>query len=255
MERYGHVHQIEGGPVGMRKSYRYGLLLPDHLGWPDEDVVSFVEDDYLFTEDAFVALDDAARQLPQASYFTLHGRRPMTDDIAERNEFGLPDAWRPQPDYRIGDRLWLNVASTTSTFGARVGPLRQDLPIFWQCMIPFRNRYLDHETSLIYQGNVPYRGIDLLTGLPGDFVPSLRGVARTLFLVPFRVALNIRGRRQKEAHYLYALSPNATTHLEEGVISPDQDWPVEADKVATWADEQSLTTASTTIRRVLSRAN
>jgi hypothetical protein len=153
-----------------------------------------------------------------------------------------------------GGRLWVNIASTTSTFCARIGALRQDLPIFWQCMVPFRKRFLDHETCLLYQGHVPYRGLELLTGLPDDYVASARGVVRAVFLVPFRIALNIRARRQKDPHYLYAVTPNLTTHLEEGVMNQDQDWPAEAAKVAAWAQEQQLDEVSSTIRRVLSES-
>jgi hypothetical protein len=251
MERYGTVVQIENGPVGMRNSYRRGLEMPDQLGWPDDDVVAYVEDDYLFTDDAFVALDEAVRGLPEASYFGLHGARPEPGDAEGRARHGLPKKWHAQPDRVVGERRWRNIASTTSTFCARVGPLRADQPIFRQCMVPFRRRFLDHETCLLYQGQVPYHGLELLTGLPGDYVPSARGAIRTLFLFPFRIALNATARRQLEPHYLYALIPNATTHLEEGVISEDQDWIAEAAKVAVWAEEQALNGASASIREVL----
>jgi hypothetical protein len=117
--------------------------------------------------------------------------------------------------------------------------------------VPFRRRFLDHETCLLYQGHVPYHGLELLAGLPGDYEPTARGAVRTLFLFPFRVALNVRARRQHEPHYLYALTPNVTTHLEEGVISEDQDWLAEAAKVAAWAEEQALDDASAAIRQVL----
>ena len=94
------------------------------------------------------------------------------------------------PDLVAGDRVWFNRASITSTFSARVGALRADLPVFFACMRPFRKRFLDHETCLIYQGYIPYHGRELLLGLAGDFVPSMRGVVRTVVLVPFRIALN-----------------------------------------------------------------
>ena len=252
MNRYGTPHPIEGGPNGLRASYRYGLKLPDKLGWPDEDVVAYVEDDYLFTEDAFIALADAADQLPEVSYFALYGARPESDEPADREFHGVPHSWSAQPDLVAGGRRWVNIASTTSTFCARVGALREDLPIFWQCMIPFRKRFLDHETCLLYQGLVPYRGMELLTGLPDDYVPSARGVVRTVFLVPFRIGLNIRARRQKDPHYLYAVTPNLTNHLEEGVMNQDQDWPAEAAGVAAWAQDQQLDEVSATIRQVLS---
>ena len=99
---------------------------------------------------------------------------------------------------------------------------------------------LDNETCLVYQGYVPYHGRELLFGLAGDFVPSLRGVARTLVLVPFRIAINRLARRRRDAHLLYALTPNEATHLEHPVISPDRDWRAVAIEVSQWAAEQGI---------------
>jgi hypothetical protein len=123
-------------------------------------------------------------------------------------------------------------------------------------MIPFRNRFLDHETCLMYQGHVPYRGRELLLGLP-EYDPwtpravawTPRAVLRTVVLVPFRVALDVhallrRGRR----HPLYALAHNEATHLEEGVLSPDQDWPAVAAGVAGWAEQNGLARTAATLR-------
>jgi hypothetical protein len=107
-------------------------------------------------------------------------------------------------------------------------------------MRPFRRRFLDHETCLLYQACVPYHGVELLTGLPNDFEPSFRGLLRTVVLIPYRFALNRRARRQVEPHLLYVLTPNEATHLEHPVISPDQDWPEVAADVRRWAATQDL---------------
>jgi hypothetical protein len=252
MQRHGSVHQIADQPVGMRNSYRYGLRLPKLLGWDESDVVSYVEDDYLFTADAFTALDEAMRQLPEASYFTLHGVRPAdAEDRAGRRFLHTPQNWQAQPDHVVDGRVWANVASTTSTFCARVGVLHQDREIFWQCMVPFRRRFLDHETCLLYQGYMPYRGKDVLTGLYKEFEPSARGIARTLVLAPFRVALNARALLQRTPHYLYGVFPNLTTHLELGVHGDQQDWPAVAAGVAQWAEDQQLPHVAASIRVAL----
>ena len=108
---------------------------------------------------------------------------------------------------------------------------------------------LDHETCLIYQGQIPYHGRELLTGLPGDFVPSLRGVVRAVVLVPFRIALNRLARRRRAANLLYALTPNEATHLEHPVISPDRDWEAVATDVTRWASENGLAAAGTSVPR------
>lgn len=253
MERFGPVHQIADEPQGMRASYWYALNLPDRLGWSDDHVVFYVEDDYLFTADAFTSLARAAEGLEEASYFGLYGERPDYDDPADRHRFSVPRGWRAQPARQVGPDVWFNLTSTASTFGARVGALRADLPIFRQCMRPFKRRYLDHETCLIYQGCVPYHGRELLTGLPHDFVLSPRGVLRSAFLLPFRLALNVRARQRRQAHYLYVLTPNKATHLEHPVISRDRDWASEAAAVARWADASDLPAVSERLREAQPR--
>ena len=240
MERFGRVVQLADEPQGMRASYRAGLLLSTTEPWSDDDVVSYIEDDYLFTEEAFLALAAATSELAQASYFSLYGDRPDYSDPGATVTHSLPRCWLAAPDLVAGGRVWFNRASIASTFSARVGALRADLPVFLACMRPFRKRYLDHETCLIYQGYVPYHGRELLFGLPDDFVLSVRSVVRTVVLVPFRIALNLLARRRRAAHLLYALTPNEATHLEHPVISVDRDWEAVAVEVAQWAEESGL---------------
>ena len=242
MHRYGTVRQIPNGPVGMRASYWRAVTLPRaHPEWPDTDILSLNEDDYLFRPDAFQALAEAASDLPEAQYFSVYGTRPDPSDPNVREVHSLPRDWAPAPDRLVDGRTWFNQPGITSTFSGRVGAFRSDRVVFRHCMIPFRHRFLDHETCLINQGYVPYRGSDIVHGLPGDFEPGLRGVIRTLFLIPFRLALNahaaMRGGRR---HLLYCLTPNAATHLDLPVISPDHDWAAEARSVAQWAAEQDL---------------
>ncbi|MDO5711479.1 MAG: hypothetical protein Q4P32_07055 [Micrococcales bacterium] len=242
MERHGTVLAIPGGPVGMRRSYVYGLDLPTLLGWSARDIVAFIEDDYLLTADAFVALLDAEVAMPEVSYFALSGSRPDDlSDPAQRRLHQVPRGWAPTlADRQVGDRTWTHILSVASTFAARVGPLVADRDIFDQCMRPFRNRYLDHETCLLYQGIVPYHGSELVTGLPGDFAPGVRGLARTLLLTPYRMLLNRRARRQSMPHLLYAPQPSLAAHLEDGVMSSGQDWAAIAHSVAVWADAEDL---------------
>ena len=251
MERYGRVIEISEKPVGVQDSYRFSLSLPDREGWPDDDVVSYNEDDYLFHPEAFAALAEAARTLSTVPYFALSGEhcgyglpgpiRPAdADPEVARREFGLPRDWKPAPARAVGDGMWFNLPSTTATFSARVGTLREDMPIFRQCMRPFRNRWLDHETCLMYQGFVPYGPREVVTGLRGDFEPSLRAVARTVFLIPFRIALNRLARRQTEQHLLYAPVTSLAAHLERPYVGTDQDWPRVAQDVASWAAQSGF---------------
>lgn len=248
MERSGRVVQIADQPVGMRESYRLGLTMPDRENWPDTDIVSFSEDDYLFAEDAFSALQEADAGLPEASYFTMGIDKPDYEQPGARELHGLPRGWQTQPDRVVGDRVWFNAGSTASTFSARVGALRADLDIFLLCMGPFRRRYLDHETCLLYQGQVPYHGTELLLGLPGDFIPSVRGLARTVYLIPYRFRLNARGRQQHQPHHLYAPHPTLAAHLDLAQLTADQDWLKVARETVLWASEHDLAAAAATLR-------
>lgn len=236
----GLIVQMPDGPQGMRASYRRALQLHDELDWPDEDLVWLSEDDYLYREDAFVRLLEAGEAFG-GPYLALAGVQGRADVAEERVRMQLPHAWRAAADHTVNGQRWMNIAGVTSTFGARVGVLRQDRTIFLQCMQPFRNRFLDHETCLIYQGVAPYRGLEFLTGLPGDFRPGLRGVVRAGVLFPFRLAIAARARsRRDRPHLLYALEPNAAVHLENEHLGDGRAWAAVAADVRAWAEEQSL---------------
>ncbi|MBA8793252.1 hypothetical protein FHX74_000846 [Friedmanniella endophytica] len=248
MERAGEVVSLGDQPGGMRASYRFALDLPARRGWPADDVVSFNEDDYLFTEDAFLTLRNGAERLPQASYFALYAGEPDYDDPNSRRQFSLPRGWRPEPSVDFPGEHWWHHPSITSTFSARVGAVEADRGIFAQAMVPFRRRFLDHETCLLYQGVVPYHGFEYLIGLPDDFQPTLRGVVRTIVLIPFRVALNLRAlTRRKDPHRLYAVGPTRASHLEDEVVSTDRDWPTVAREVVDWLRERGDEEAAATI--------
>lgn len=236
MRGLGEVVWTPHGPVGTQASYTFALDLPVAQGWADGDVVVFVEDDYLLVEDAFVVLEEAVRHIPEAGYFALaHGRPTDFTDEAQLRHYAIVPWWRPAPDRVVGGRRWINILGVTSTFAARVGLLREDRDIFMLCQKPFRTRWLDHETAMIYQAIRPYRGAMYLTGVPGDFVPTLRGVARAIYLLPFRAALNARAARQRAAHYLYAPTPPVAAHMEEQGLEDPQRWESEAKSVTAWA--------------------
>lgn len=237
MERTGEVQQIANAPVGMRASYRAALLLPAQRAWPDDDVVHFSEDDYLYLPDAFTALSAAADSLAHASYFALYGSTPQHPNPGESPDgYQLPTGWRQPPRASVQGQRWVNVASTTSTFGARVRALRADLPIFQQCMVPFRNRLMDHETCLVYQGFPPFAGREILSGRPGEYPGTTWGHLRRYGLAPFRLALNIRATtRSADPHWLYAADPNLACHLETPVMTPGRNWVEAAQDTLVWA--------------------
>lgn len=247
MERYGTVVYTENGPVGLLDSYRFALDLPERLGMSESDVVCFVEDDYLLAADAFVVLARAGQQLTEVSYFALSGVRPSDPGCPEeRRAHGTPREWQPAPDLCVDGIRWINIMSITSTFAARVGALRQDRDIHELSMKPFRNRFLDHELCLMYQGIVPYHGREFLFGLGDDFVPSLRGVLRAVFLLPFRFEVNRRARAQRTPHHLYGVTPRRAAHAEDGQIPDgpsDYDWDAQAAAVTQWASAHGVPAA------------
>lgn len=236
MRGLGAVVQTPDGPLGAKRSYTFALRLPTVMGWADDDVVVYIEDDYLLTEDSLVALAQAVDTIPEAGYFALaHGRPDDMNDPEQIARYGTVPWWHPGPDRLVAGRTWINILGVTSTFAARVGVLRKDMDIFMLCQRPFRKRWYDHETAMLYQGVRPYRGRSYLTGAPGDFVPTLRGVLRAVYLLPFRVLANARASRQPVPHFLYAPTPVIAAHLEVAGLDEPERWEREAEAVTQWA--------------------
>ncbi len=236
MRGLGEIVQTPSGPVGAKASYGFALALPRAMGWAASDVVVYIEDDYLMTCEALVELARAVDAIPEAGYFALaHGRPDDYSDPAQIARYSTVPWWEPAADRVVDGQRWINILGVTSTFAARVGVLEQDRDIFELCQRPFRRRWYDHETAMLYQGVRPYRGASYWTGMPGDFVPSARGVLRALVLLPFRVALNARAARQRVPHLLYAPAPVVAVHLEVDGIDEPERWEGEARAVAEWA--------------------
>lgn len=241
-QRHATVLHLVGGPVGMRKSFTAGFAVPDGLGWSDEDVVYFCEDDYLHTEDAIAQLRAATRDIPQASYFALYGstpRHPAHPTASGGTTHVLPEDWRPRSDAEVNGHRWVNIPSTTSTFAVRVAALRADRGIVTQAMVPYPSRYLDHEMFLVFQGCLPYTRSELFLG-PEEtrFRSGLREFAANVVLTPFRIAFQLRSlTRRRSPHLLYAADPNLASHMENGLLARGVDWEhIAADADAWWAE-------------------
>ncbi len=236
MQSSGEVKQIADEPVGMRTSYRTAWELPRALGWPPDTLVYFSEDDYLYHPDAFVALSNADCELHDATYFALYG---STNKYANPTEFPdqniYPAHFRRRPDRLIDGVNWVHIPSTASSFGARAGALAADHSIMVQSMHPFRKRYQDHETCLLYQGTAPFRGTEVLVGGRGSYPWTPWGIARRFGLIPFRVALNVRAwSRRRRPHPLYVAEPNLACHMEIPVMTPGRDWSAIAADTRRW---------------------
>lgn len=227
--------------LGMRGSYVAGLKLPLQRNWADSDIVWFSEDDYLYHHDAFIALSAATREL-DAEYFALYGSTPDRP-VYPRDEFeaSIPRGWRKLPARDVDGHRWVNIISTASTFGVRVGALREDLSIFRQCMLPYRNMYLDHETCLLYQGFQPYRWSEPWL----DVVQGRGGRMRAAVLLPFKLALNARSYRSaSRRRLLMGVDPNLAVHAEPRYLSPGMDWTAVARETLEWARVRQLSSAA-----------
>ena len=226
---------LDLGGVGNVQSYRTCIALVDARAWPDEDVVYFAEDDYLYTEDAFERLVEAVEALPDVSYFTLYDH-PDYDRMELHRRFEA----RHPGSMQIGDVTWRDVRSTCLTYAARVGALRADAWIHLLCCRGEVPR--DFAIWSIVEGGAEYALPRLLEPAPD---PTLGLLARRHAMRaarsrawalqdrrggralprPFDRALGrVLSRREPARRALYAARPGRATHMEEGMLAPGVDW-------------------------------
>ena len=232
-ERWGRVVDIANGPIGMRGSFLAALNYPKEAGWPDGDLVYFCEDDYLHKPDAMVELRRAAHSIGSAHYFALYADTPQNPWAGHQQ----PTAWKAHLAQMVGETLWVNVPSVTSTFAARIGTLRKDVGIFRQGTIPYPKRMLDYEMSVVVQGYFPYNPAEIVLGnRKNRFRTGFKAVAANTVLAPFRAAYNLRSlSRRGRPHLLYGAEPNLASHMELEFLSPRTDWEAIATDAVEWA--------------------
>lgn len=199
MEAWGDPVEIRAG--SNRRSYLAGVGLARRRGWADDDLVLLAEDDYLWRPETLVSLVDAAQD-PRgagADYFAPYG-----DEVPDD---GLPARWAP-------------LRSTTSTFAARVGALRQDERLLQLCAYSGGN--FDFATCLTLQGQPRFSARELVTHhVPAPGTPAWRSGARALYLTTLRTAVNLRSlRRPSRRRVLLGAQPALATHMETGWIAP-----------------------------------
>ncbi|MEZ0166398.1 hypothetical protein AB2L27_16675 [Kineococcus sp. LSe6-4] len=199
MARWGDPVTIDGG--SNRRSYLTALGLPRRRGWDGRDLLLLAEDDYLWRPEALVALLDAAGDPRHAGadYFAPYGQAVAGT--------GLPVRW---------ERL----DSTTSTFAARVGALRQDERLLWLCALSGGD--FDHTTCLTLQGRRRFGLRELLEHhAPAEGTPAWRSALRRAYLTGTRAAVDVRSlRRPSRRRVLLGARPALATHMEEGWIAP-----------------------------------
>lgn len=214
MRRWGQPVTIQGG--SNRRSYLQALALPRRRDWPAEDLVLFAEDDYLWRPDALTALAEAGATC-WPDYFAPYGSRAQ--------DTGAPVRWVPHE-------------STTSTFAARVGALRQDERLLVLCSLSGGD--FDHTSSLTLQGRPRFGLRDLFDHHPpAEGTPAAKALARRAYLVGLRAAVDVRAlRRRSRRRVLLAAEPGLATHMELSWVGPGA-WEELAARTREWASGQA----------------
>jgi len=232
----GEVIPIRGG--SNRRSHRRALRVPRQRGWSASDLVWFSEDDYLYAPDSMQSLVAAAGALPAVDYFCLYAsdrfaptatrRRPAV--LAQHRSSGDADA------VLANGRRWYGTVSTTSTFGCRVGAIREDQWLHRLCS--YSGGSWDHTTCLSYQGYQPFPWRRLFASnhhpeygehLEPDAQSgsaSVNFAAGIAALWAIRSAINLAAltRRPGRRRLLFAPDPEAATHMEEPYLAPGSCW-------------------------------
>jgi hypothetical protein len=230
--------------LGLRGSYHAGLALARQRGWPDEDLVWFSEDDYLYRPGALRQLLAAAEALPRAAYLALYAsigsRSPEGGALPDHAP--LPAGWRGSDPVQVNGHAWRRGLSTTWTFGVRVKALRADERLLAYSVYAGLGG-CDHAMCLMYQGLPPFPwrslGRDLLFAGPRYFTPIRR--VKRFVIAPVRAAFNLWSRtRAGRAHLLFAADPLLATHMEEAFLAHGTDWLAVAQSCARWGAERGI---------------
>ncbi|WP_428235437.1 hypothetical protein [Gracilimonas sp.] len=111
------IETLEG--VGNSPSLRFAHHLVLKSNWPEEDLVYFAEDDYLYRNEAFQYMLHAAEDISEAHYFTLYDhpdRYTRNDDVND----GLSKILKSR------DLHWRTVESTCQSYGVRLQSFKKD---------------------------------------------------------------------------------------------------------------------------------
>lgn len=195
------------GGSGVIRSHLEGMALADSRGWPGEDIVYFVEDDYLHRPESLSKLAQAADRVPGASYFGLYA------SIDRRRARG----------FEIDDTLWLAAESTTLTFAARIAALRDDRWLHRFGL--FARGAMDLDVCLAYQGHRPHRWNRMIGSLFGKGPDAPLPPAERLKMLSVQTAVNLLAVKQGfDPRLLIAPASALATHMETPHLAPGFDW-------------------------------
>jgi hypothetical protein len=115
----GEVVRLPG--VGNASSYRHVLRVVLERDWSKDDLVYIAEDDYLYLPEALTHVVAAATKIDRAAFFTPYDH----PDYYEHSS-AVRFARRHRKEcWDVEGIEWRAVRSTTMTFAARIGALRQ----------------------------------------------------------------------------------------------------------------------------------
>jgi hypothetical protein len=229
MAASGEIVNLPG--LGKSRSLRAALSLVDTRGWDDTDIVYLAEDDYLYQPESLTSLASAAKDIRQASYFSLydypgHYVSSTIDPGAER----LVPRRLETHVFWAGGRHWRSSMSTTHSFAARVSALRQDSWVHW--LGTRAAEPSDFAMWLASQGLGAYRLVHLIG--KGRGIPTNRALARAAL----RALLSRRGFASRRL--LISPMPSLATHLESKYLAPGIDWAYVAADTSKWARSRGL---------------
>ena len=243
MRAWGDVARVDAG--SNRESYRAAVRMVTTSGWPSDDVVWFAEDDYLYRPAAFRMLRAAAAAIPQADYLSMIGGRALDQASPLTATRGYPRRGAVDvPDAIVVDGVsWFRGVSTTSTFGARLGVLREDARLLRQ--LPYSGGAWDHTTCLTVQGRQPFTwqeiGRDLRPAAGSGTAALAAATARGAVRASVRVGTNLRSRRRADhRRTLYLCDPVGTRHLELPGAADGLDWERLVEETRAWGREHGI---------------
>jgi len=246
MRATGDIVPVSAG--SNRESYRSAIEFAARGGWPDTDLVWFAEDDYLYRPETFRRLAEAAAAIHDADYLSVFGGLALDVDAPrtappDLSRWGAADA---TVAVQVGDATWYRGVSTTSTFGARLGVLREDRHLLR--LLPYSGGAWDHTTCITVQGRQPFPWSDVVgevmpLGRPATQWPA--SIARGLI----RSGVNLRSHRAEgRRRRLYLCEPMGAVHLEVPQPDPelppppsDAPWALLAEETRRWGASQGIT--------------
>jgi hypothetical protein len=139
----------------------------------DDDLVYFLEDDYLHLDNALDVLIDAARW-NYTDYITLYDHADKYDNNNGAINPFSKDFGEQTKVFKTNTHHWKITNSTTMTFAAFADVLKRDKHIFW--------RYT--ETGYPYDFDI-FKALSRENKLVSSPIPSLSTHGETMFLAPF----------------------------------------------------------------------